>query len=890
MNAALLRHAIDNIWCNPGQDRQHVYKLVNLSPRYSVRNHITLFYERIPLPTQGEYYHVYQLGKVLPKNLGLPQRLQSWMALNDLAEYHFLFTDVYTVSGIQFPRFQSHVWITPNRNLVIAVKENRRIDMLYDKDLYIRFYSNAFFNSVRSEGRRHLLVRGMVVDTNNNLVAFQRSIKDLVDLYGGYPYYFVNGRFCHNISLVTAGVDDIVEFVLDGSIKRQVEFTIQDQPTFVSSLDDTPKYILHYDDPEVTTIEYLDDVDAFMLNPTVSNRFLGVTYHRNHPYWMRMLTHKDYAVPVARFKEFVEVHPVDSRHQLDPVKYPLDHWDSVAGKKLRLYIRDSGYERPLVANANRIKELYRLPSERIIKAFRGIDSVVDIWRAENLEKSPYINFMSIRPEDIYPVTFNRVLKNSTEKQALQEIVGDAYGYHAAATILSDTPSRVYGLGAHRYADLSPEHHRNTTLFEYDADGLLLGYHHHLAGSYHLVDHPSAVLVEAVSGKGSKRAISHVGTDNVDLTPGYNFRVYVKSIQNNTPTGDWLDITDADDRHEWGFWDYLTTPKRWVWTKDPMTFHGLVREDVSFLCYDLTLILDDGHLRFTLERETQNDAGDWGSITVTLPYGQLDIFLNGRSLAEGIDYTVHWPEVVIHNKEYLRLDEPQSLVIRNFGFPSTGTQRLPSTDVNFVTHGVLSHNQTYDIHSNKITRVVCDGGYHHPDDVVFDEQLSNFVIEGVRNGAPYFIQTPPVIFQDVYENDIVARAVDDVRNQAVEDYMTDYFDFKEYDTPDYIERKYQIISPFSNKLLTDIVSGVFYPDGIEKHYGGVQIRQWCKDYEWLLPYDPCNTEYDKLHLNIRPHWGDDPVELDMFQYQFYYRVLETYLRYPPNLSPYITIKR
>lgn len=890
MNAALLRHAIDNIWCNPGQDRQHVYKMVNLSPRYSVRNNFTLFYERLPLPTQGEYYHIYQIGKVLPKNLGLPQHLQTWMRLSDLAEQHFLFTDIYTVSGLQFPRFQSYVWITPNRNLVIAVKENRRIDLLYDKELYIRFYSNAFFNSARSEGRRYIHVKGLVVEKENELVAFQRSIKDIVDLYGGYPYYFVNGRFCHNISLVTAGVDDTVEFVLDGSIKKQVDFEILNQPTFNSTLDSANKYILHYDDPTVDTIEYLDDVDAFMYSPTVNNRFLGVTYHRNHPFWMRMLTHKDYSVPVSRFKEFVEVHQVDSRHQLDPIKYPLDNWTSVAGKWLRLYIRDSGYDRPLVPDAHRIQELYRLDSERIVKAMRGTDSTVDIWRAENLEVSPYVTFMSIPPEDIYPRTYNRVLVTSEEKQALQELVGEAYGYHAAASILSATPSKVYGLGGHRYADLAPEHHRNATVFEYDKDGVLLDYHYHLEGSYHLINNPNAELVETISGHGTKRPHSHEGTENVVLTPGYNFRVYVKNKIGGAPQGEWLDITDLDNRHEWGFWDYVSTPHQWVWTKDVNTFHGLVREDHDFLCYDLYLILDDGHLRFTMEVETQNDEGDWGSITLEIPYGQLDVILNGHGLAEGVDYVVKWPEIVICNKEYLVPGDVQHLVIRNFGFPFNARDRLPKTEVSFITYGVLSRNERYDIHSNKITRVICDGRYYHKDDIKFDEELQNFVIEGVRNGAPYFIQTPPVLFKNVYENDIASRQEDDVRNDAVENYMTEYFDVKDYDHPDYITRKYQIISPFANKILHDLDKGWLYPDGIEDQYGAHQIRQWCKDYEWLIPYDLCNTYYDKLHINIRPHWHDDPIELDMFKYQFFYRVLETYLRHPPDLSPYVTIKR
>lgn len=889
MNAALLRHAIDNIWCNPGQDRQFVYKLVNLKPYGSVRNQFITYYERVVLPTQNEYYHIYQMGKVNPTSLGLPQVMRTWMSLSWLMNEKFLFTDIYTADGIMYPRGHAYLWLTPNGNLLIAVKENRRVGMLYEKDLFLRFYSNAFFQSERSDGRRYLIHRQHTVTDINTLIGFQREMSDLRSDLGGIPYYFVNGRFVSNISPITAGEDDVCEFIMDGSVRKLVEFDIVNQPTFTSEKDDVNKYLLHppKDGAETAKIDYLDDVDAFLINPTMAGRFTGVTYHRNHPAWMSMVTHRDYGVPVSRFNEFVAIHPTDPRHQLDPIKWAEDRWNNVEGKKLRLYIRDSGYDRPLIPNANRLLELYRLPSERIIKAMTGADGAIDVWLARNLETSDYVKLMSMHQSLIYPVAFNDPEVSNEQKKELQELVGQAYGYHASAALLADSPYKPYLDSGARYVDLRFEHQHDVTIFEYDAEGLLIDWYLYSGGTRWLVQNSNCRLVEAIIGHGVNDPVTVEGTDDVEVPDGYNVRVYVRPKRHGIVYGEWQDITMAENRHEWGFFDYLSSPRVWRWTKPVSEFHGAVRNDAQFLCYPVTLVKGDGTLQLSLE--VQKQLGPYPSgHTLEIPYGQLDVFMNQRLLTEGVDYTVRFPEIVIQNIEYLNDPDPQAILVRMCGFPPSLDTPIARSEVGFVRHGVLSNNQQYDLHSNKVRRVVIDGRMLHRDDVVFDEQKRNYVTANVRNGSPYFIQTPPITLRNVFDDDYKARRDDDLIDQAVAAYMTEHFALTEYTDPNSIPRRYQVASVFANSLLRDLRSGAFYPTGIEGEYSHLDIRQWCKDYEWLLPYDICNTDYDEFHINVRPHWETDPVAINLFRYQFFYRALEVYLRHPPALSPYVTI--
>lgn len=886
MNEALLRHAIKNIWCNPAQDRQFTYKLARLTDHRGRRGTLHYFYERIALPTQDDTYYVYQIGQVMPRRIGMQTSKRRWISLAELANEQLLHTDVFTEAGIQFPRFETYVWQTPSRNLLIAVKKNTRIEVLDHATLYLRFYLNAYFVSDRSESSRWLDVRGIRVKTENDLLVFQRELADLVDAKGGFPRYWVNGRFVQNISLVTAAPDDVVEFILDSSIKRVVDFPISGLPEFESTLDAARKYILHYDDPSVNTIEFLDDVDAYLIKPGIQDRFMGVFYHHNEDSWMRMLTHKDYSVPVERLNAFVQTHPTDPRHQIDPIRWPKDQWDNLQQLTLRLYIRHSGYERPLVADSHRIQELYRLDSEHIVRAMTGVDSTLPLWQAANLERSPYVRFMSASPDFVRPIMFGDVEMTSEEKEQAQQFVGDVYGYHAAATVLAGTPSEVYTYQNVRYADLAFEHQINSTVFEYDEVGNLLEWRNHMGGRYYHPSNTNCKRIEAITGYGSFEQPTKFGTDPVNIHYGHNFRVMVKDVWAGVPQGDWRDITFAEDRANYGFFDDTVNPPRWVWTVDPTKYYGAVRADHGFLCYDFGLSKQNGTLRFSVINKELHD-GEWEERPLDIPFGQLDVFLNGRALIEGLDYVVQWPEVVISNLEYL-VDGTQAVTVRNYGFGTPDGERIPVTESGFVRYGVLSNDQDYHIHTHKVTRVIIDGHYHNPADVHYDEARKALVIENERNGAPYQIQTPPVVFRDVYQMDYQARQEDDARDQAVADYMNEYFPKVEREDPDMIETQYHIISPFANKLLHDLVSGYLNPAKMYEHYSEHDIREWCKPYEWLLPYDLSNRDFVDSHIQIYPHWHEQPVEVTLYQYNFLVRALDVYLRHRPDVSPFLYV--
>ncbi|BEG72648.1 hypothetical protein [Pseudomonas phage vB_PaeM_PS119XW] len=897
MNDYLLRYAIENVWCNPTQDRQFVYKLRQLTPRYGVRGSYVVEHERYKLPqiSTRDFWHIYQIGQVIPRHLGIPKLLNNWISLEQLGKEVHTLAEVYVSNGIQFPRSETYILVTQTQNLLVAIRRNDRFPDLdeAENNPYLHVYHNAYFNSDRSDiaAARYIDVMTLTPNSNEELRQFQIQIMDLIETKGGYPQYFVNGRFVQEISLVTAGPGDYCEFILDPSIKRVVDLDLRDLKTFNSTLDKERKYILHYDDKNVNTIEYFDDLDVYLCKRgSLPGRFSGVMYHHNEGNWLRMLTHKDYSAPVDRIQSFITSHPEDPRHANDPSRWPSDKWTGIEDKFLRLYIRHSGYERPLVADVGRIQELYRLSSDNILRAMTGADATCPLWRAENLEQSAYVQFMSADPDVIYPIAFQDPDEISQGKIDAQNFAGDVFGYHKAADIQAHNPTKVHVDQGTVYASLPYNYWENATVFEYDSKGILLGYYHHVAGRrYRVVNQTECKMVECITGKGDTNLHGVFGNGTVDLSEGYNFRLYVCKVWAGVPTNEWIDITDLPNRNDWGFHDTtdIEHPK-WTWTALPNEWYGYVRMDNYFYLKEMRFTKDQGIIRFGIDNWEEHN-GELINKLMEIPFGQLDIFLNNRPIINGLDYFDKGIMTVLNNHEYL-VDGINTVLVRGTGYCTPDLQRYKPGEVGWVEYNVLSNNGIYDIHTHKMQRIIVDGHYRAREDLVFEEDNNSLLITDERNGAPFQIQTPQSTFRDVYDTDQQARIADDERDKQVSDYMTAYFPKRTRDQVDSVTRRYVVYSAFSNKVLHDIVKGTLKPPLVNGRYNEMDIARVMASYEWLVPFDILNTDYNTNHVVVYPHWHSDPIGLDTDQYDFYIRVLKLYLQRPMDIAPFVYLTR
>lgn len=849
MTDFLTEHAAQNVWCSPEQDYQYILRPRRLTGKTGARKDLDVLWTRIALPTSDKWYHVYQIGEISPQALGLNGTKMRWIKVSDHCNAEHLMLDLYTKAGIQFPRFTSYLLHTSDGNIILAVQDLPHFAKLGHVDLFMRFYSNAYFNTERinmpSEG---LVVKGMQVANASEQLLFQRDWRDHV-AKPGYAFAFVNGRRVQDLNVTTVALGDYIEFVWDSSVKRVVELPLKDVPSFLSTLDSKQKFLLHY--PGVTdVIDYRDDIDVYLIKRANANVFSGVYYHKNQEDALRMVTHKDYSLPVVYVLGYVADHPT---------------WEQLDELSVQLIIRKAGWTRPLVNEHHRIKELYKLPDADLVRAMLGTESNVTEWRAESLETSQY-----------------PVLMRSVERAFERGVVQAAYGYNAISKLVADTPQRKPE--DQQWIELPVGLWNASTIYEYDATGTMLEWHQHTSGRFYVPRNPACRSIEGIVGRGTEEMSTVYGKTNVPLVTGVNYRFYVCSLSDGRPMGDWIDVTDDSE-----YYDVVGGAV--LWKVSLAEYYTAIKNDQGFLAYDLPLAYRDGILRFTVNvDEVRTDGGEYMG-PAQIPFGTFDLWLNGRALIRDLDYYLNWPEVCVVNKEYLVEGDEQRISIRGTGFCDKDMTTPKVADYGFVKYGLLSKNNRFDIRDDKVMRIVVDGKLFHQDELKFAETDSGVLIDGIRNGAPYQVSDVIVPLRDLVAADTYSlRAESLVVDKRISDYMTRKLPEPVELHPNPIPRQYQIYSPYASKVMYDLIHGILSMDAFQGHYSDMVLKEALVPYEWLLKYDPAmRADVDTGYVSIHPHNLNREVVLNVYQYRFLLRTIRLVLKDRVDITKFVKIE-
>lgn len=849
----LIDHALKNVWSTPRQDRQSIERLAKITPQGGVWNKVRVLWTSYTLPLQGTRFHVYQIGQLHPLLLGLFPEQYRWIPFSEACNKQNLIVDLYAKTGVQLPRTECWYRWTANKNLIVAVKEQPRIPFNLDtEDLFMRVYTNAYFQGGGAMDNEYIKVEGATPLNTQTILDLQAQFQD-AQTKPGATYAFVNGYRVSTIDLFTVKVGDIVEFVYDSSVKRVVDFTLEDLRTFDSIKDVKRKYLLHYPGPGDSVIDFHDDIDVFLLNPIDdAGRYKGVFYHRNQEDAMRMVTHKDYAIPVAYV-----------------LGYAADNNFTAPDKiKVRLHIRKSGWNRPLVDEDHRIKELYKLPDDELRDAMLGVNSVIDIWRADELENSDYCTIMA------------------TDSTCLSKaIVEDAYGYNAISKVLADTPKFVRMESTQPVVDVPYGLFRRSTGYEFDVNGFLIGWAAHVEGSVYPTRFSQTKLVEMIAGLVDDRLDEVYGDKVVTLDPTASYRMYTCDIVGGVPNEKWTDVT--------GTGQYAVINNVLTWLVDQTKKYTLVRGDRVSLGYSLDLdASDDGILKFTLSHLARRNNAI-SRYTMSVPMGELALWLNRKALIEGVDYFVNFPEICIVNKEYLvdPQNQTQHIDIRFCGFCKSDLSREVPNDVGFIKHGLLSSNNRFDIRDDKVMHMVVDGALYDRSELLFAEDDAGVTVPDARNGKPYLITDIVVPMRGQTQTETYAlrthsREVD----KKVSDYLTLKIPEPVIPNPNIIPGRYQVFSPMCCKILYDLKNGVLDDPRLKQQYSDFVVKQLCAPYLPLLKYDPTQAALapDDNYVEIHPHNLLVTLDISIYHWKFLQRVIKLYLRDKVQLSHFVTI--
>lgn len=836
----LVNHALKNVWCAPDQDNQVIVKPARITPKNGVWNSYKFLWTTVDLPETVSRFHLYQIGQVHPLFLNLFSKPEQWVTFAEASAVGTTICDIYVSSGIQLPRTQTWYYVTKEKALLIAVKRNDKIKFDFNEDdVYLRVYDNAYFTSTRSQPLNdRVSVEGGVMNNTQNILDLQAKYESKIGLPGGV-YCFINGYKQKDISLLNTKVNDVAEFVYDSSIIRVIDFQISGLMTFDSDIDSKGKYLLHYEGNNEDSIDYLDDIDLFIVDASTQK---GVYVHKNASDTVRMLSHRDYAVPVAYINAYFDhfIHPVTGAFNLNNLY-------------LRLHVRKSGYLRPLVNEHQRLGELYKLEEVDIRNAMLGVNSNVGVWRAPALEKSAYVSIMGKDRKDIS-----------------NELVKNAYGYHAITKLVADTPLKVTAVGTLLRVDVPYLLMFDSTVFEYDAQGLLIDWHRHTTGDTYACRSPNAYYVEMIAGEGTEHIDDQYGLSVSPLNESVSYRYYTCPIEEGVVSNNWVDVT--------GTGIYSATPTQVNWLSDALTY-TLVRSDRSFLVYRKQVTANTGVLSFSLTHE-QLRSGVNTLRSMEVPMGELDIFMNGHSLIEGLDYIVAFPHVNIVNKTHLKnaATQAQDIVVRFTGFCNQLLKTTPKNEFGFIQHGRVSVNERYDIRDSKVMRIISGGRLQTREDLVFSENTSTYDFTSAQNGQPYLIRDLIVPLKNlVNENTYVFREKSLEVDRVISDYMTVRLPENAPSVVNPIAARYELYSPFFCRLIEGLVSGQIDDPVLVDHYNDNDVRRICAPYEYLLASDPIQIEnqLNPDYVIIHPHYLNTETNLDLPRYRFLTKAVRLY---------------
>lgn len=856
-------HAVQNVWCSPEQDKQIILRIAKITPMNGKPLTHRVMWRKHRLPDNQSSWHVFQIGGIHPLLLGLLPTKNTWTSFAQACNTQKMICDIYTINGVNIPRFETFYMFNQDRDLIVAIKQNKKINFDFnDSNIFLRVYSNAYFQSNRSDQLvDKVVVQGTRPLTTQQILNFQ-AVYETHKALPGVVNAFVNGYRVKNINLLSVNVGDTVEFVYDSSVIKTVDFKIRDLNVFESILDLKRKYLLHYTGQDNQTIDFHDDIDVFLVDTIDTNKERGFYYHRNKGDSFRNVTHRDYAITVPYIEAYLPT--IGAAAALDGRVF--EYMDLT----VRLHIRKSGYQRPLVFENSRIKELYKLSDTLIVRAMLNIDSNVDVWKAANLENSFYTKIMRSRYSEI-----------------TNEIVQKAYGYNAISKVIGDNPNPTFPFSGFTNVNVPYGLQQNSTAYEYDQTGNLLGFYHHTLGSNYSCVNSNAKLVEFIPGIGSKQTEQNFGLNNVPIPPNDSYRVYAcKNLIATGPDNNWQDVTGTDK--------YIVQNNKVVWADTTFDPYICVRTNNKFLAYNLSLPVSLGQLKFTFtESHLINNTVIPNQIAY-VPYGQLDIFLNGKSLIRDLDYIVNYPEVVITNKEYLinPLTTEQKLVIRFTDFCDNQLKLIPKGDVGFIQHGFLSNNNKFDIRDDKVLRIVLNGNLVTRDALEFSEEHPGVGVLDADNGKPYEIKDIIIHLRGlVAENTYSLRQKSIVIDNIISSYLTLKFPQPQRPAPSAIPSRYEIYSPFFNKLIFLLKDNVLDVSDLGNLYSDNQVITKVTPYLPLLNFDPImeKNAVDGNFVIIHPHMLTTVIDLKFEKYRFMERVAKLYGKNVVSLSPFVRVE-
>lgn len=766
MESSILRdHALTHVWAESVQDHQYRIKPNRVSPKLGFHRIGQLMWGNTLLPkyndpTSTTSYHLYPLGQLAPLIYTLKLDVEKWYLIDDLCTNTNVVIDIVAENGCIIPRHISYLKVTLNRYLLLAV-ERTPVDLgveikddnyggthnvpfvLDEHSLSIRFYHNALTQSPEWQYGKYdeqdpddtlevLKHCKRKINTPADYQTFMNQANAIeAEFDTGMALYFADGFLISKPA--TAAISSTHEFIgktmimqYDRTIREKLTYKVNQLTGFRSKIDTFNDKLLLVNPHSDGKIDYCDDLDFYVVRRFPNDTYKGVMLDRILSNTVRQVTHAAWAVREDKVRDLIQFH--------DFIGYT-----DIA--EIIVVIRDGGMRHEVGGHANMLSELYKLPYSGILEATANVPATLDIWKAPNLEKGDYVKVMG-----------------SKSNQISNTLVEDAYGYNGAQKAVMKTWCTV----ENNVINLDPgfiipfksknPNASNTaidlTIFWYNSNGLLLGESTQESITAYIdvpSSYSSATHAEVFLGKlrlGSSYTGNHPDTETVvDEDFGYyGCRHYVCDIISGVLQNNWVDVTNTSFAPVYTPADG-NTPPNYTWSYnllDQANYYPLTRFSNTIKVIKVSInnaVAVDGVLSVQL-MESDRDASALRASS--LPTGVVDVFVNGYSLIQGLDWSWGKGGRVVITKQLEDGITVANVVIRCYGFmnPETNAVYMPR-DIGWVKNGILSTNGYYNTIDDRDVRVNVGGHLFDINEVNIEERTVTGQLQ--LDGYPYAIE-------------------------------------------------------------------------------------------------------------------------------------------------------
>lgn len=850
------RFAIKNIYCSPAQDQQYRFKLVRITRKnYPVRRTVNICNEQRVLPNNNSKFHVYTIGNISTEMLNLLRKDRNWFkniwynAEKDMNDRNIIL-QFYDCQGVSFPRknvYYSSGW---GGDLIIAIEIDPVMDQLFDVETcaYMRLYSNQYFDTPEfndGTGRVGVYCESAVVLNNTDKVRLQNKVTQL-EARGGKTLVYVNGYYVDKLTLNIPD-NSLVEIVYDSSILTRESYRIGALRTFHSTKDNILKYFI-FRAKTRNHILYEDDLEVYITSPSGSE-VTGVYYYQHKAHALTNVTDKDFAL--------------SSQYVNNQAQYLSSKLGgSLSNKRITIHTRKSGYNRPLIYSALKLHELYKLPDTREFEVMSNTGYTLSEFRVEQLENSKYFQVASI--DNV------RLLTNT--------LATEAVGYNGVSYYFAKTPT----VTTVRTVDVPWLYRKSSTAYEYNSSGLLTGVFPSFGPAYTASEgtrHVEFIQGAAHSGPGKLYSLN----EPIPLRDS-EYRVLIAQYDGINRISVWEDVTDSP---------------LCVYTNNTVTVNDIGSKRVRVFYFDEPHIEDlelntvDGVLVFPLT--VWEDRGEGvAKFKLDLPYDTIEVFLNKNRLVYGVDFFIDFPYIGICNKTYFQYaNEKQQIHVRCMGY-NLDKDKINKTEIRgFVSHGVLTRNNYYDIREDRVFSTFINGKIVDNTGLRFSESDNTVRISNPLNGLPYTMVEHMVSIRDVTGTPTLPYYQ---QNMALNKKISDLYNII-YPEPSITEFNvigdhHYLYSIVTAKVIHDLVDGNIPASLYTSPYDDSTIINLINNnYKRELKLDPIKADLPENVVEIHPHFGNTVIPLNLYQYRFVSNLVRILTNGNPNrinLSGYLSV--